>query len=231
MATNHRITRTSLGLVWAAALIVVVAGAHRGGGLAVRDARAQAEVGQPQRHFRVRRPAILSDADALVVYDQILDELVRGYGLSGLEPATAYVNWRRYNTTPYRSATHGNRYVSNYANATAASYGAFERSGVMPPGSILVKDSFAVTTRGEATVGPLFVMEKMQPGFNADGGDWRYTMVMPDGSLFGVTNGEGSKRMKFCAECHALVGAAQDHRYFLPKDYRRKFLDIKPDGG
>ncbi|MFQ5954688.1 MAG: cytochrome P460 family protein [Kiloniellales bacterium] len=228
---NHPTTRASLAFVAAATLIAGFAGVHRGdGGAAIQTARAEVDITRPQRHFKVRRPAILSDAEALIIYDQILDELVRGYGLSGLGPASAYANWRRYNKTPYRSATHGNRYVSNYANAVAATYGEYERSGTMPQGSILAKDSFAATTRGEVTIGPLFLMEKMQPGFNPMTGDWRYTMIMPDGSIFGITNGEGSMRVKFCADCHKVAGAAQDYRYFVPRNYRRKFLDIKTDG-
>ena len=210
--------RVSLVLFAAAALLA----------MGVEAARAQADVTRPQRHFKVQRPAGLSDPEAASIYDQILDELVRGYALSRLGPATDYRFWRRYNTAPYRSATHGSRYVSNYANATAKSYGGYERSGPMPEGSILAKDSFAVTKRGDVTIGPLFLMRKMAPGFDADTGAWRYTMVMPDGSIFGVTNAEGSERVRFCADCHNVVGAAQDHRYFVPKKYRTKFLNIKP---
>ena len=218
MPMGNRFIRFSLLLFTAAALLA----------MGVEAARAQADVTRPQRHFKVQRPAGLSDPEAASIYDQILDEMVRGYALSGLGPATGYRNWRRYNTAPYRSATHGNRYVSNYADATAKSYGAYERSGPMPEGSILAKDSFAVTQRGDVTVGPLFLMRKMASGFDADTGDWRYTMIMPDGSIFGVTNAEGSERVRFCADCHEVVGAAQDHRYFVPKKYRIKFLNIKP---
>ena len=46
----------------------------------------------------------------------------------------------------------------------------------------------------------------MAPGFAAETGDWRYTMVMPDGSVFGTTKGEGSERVEFCGSCHALAG-------------------------
>lgn len=212
---DHRFKRFGLAMIGATALI---AGA----------AEAQTDLTRPQRHFKVQRPADLSDADALSIYDQILGELVRGYALSGLAPASDYRNWRRYNTAPYRSATHGSRYVSNYANATAKAYGEFERSGPMPEGSILAKDSFAVTMRGDVTVGPLFLMQKMAPGFNAETGDWRYTMVMPDGSIFGSTGAEDSDRVKFCADCHKVAGASHDHRYFVPHGYRIRFLDVKP---
>jgi hypothetical protein len=59
----------------------------------------------------------------------------------------------------------------------------------LPAGSVVAKDSFAVTAAGDVFAGPLFIMEKMSQGFNAASRDWRYTMIMPDGSVFGVTNG------------------------------------------
>ncbi len=90
----------------------------------------------------------------------------------------------------------------------------------MPAGAILVKDSFAVTQKGGVFSGPLFVMEKMAPGFEASSGDWRYTTIMPDGSLLGTTNGSGSDRVEFCASCHAQVGAEQDHMFYVPEAYR-----------
>ena len=45
-------------------------------------------------------------------------------------------------------------------------------------------------------------------------------MIMPDGSLFGVTGGQGSENVQFCAECHALVTDHQDSVYFLPEEFR-----------
>ena len=95
----------------------------------------------------------------------------------------------------------------------------------MPQGAILAKDSFAVTEIGDVFSGPLFVMEKMQPGFNPASADWRYTMIMPDGSLLGTTNGDGSARVKFCVTCHEVVRADRDHMFYVPKGLR-----VQPDG-
>jgi hypothetical protein len=141
-----------------------------------------------------------------------------------------YRTWRRYNKTPYRSATHGERFVNNYGNAVAKSYSDYEAAGTMPAGAILAKDSFAVTTRGDVFLGPLFLMEKMAPGFNATSRNWRYSMIMPDGSLFGVTNGESSKRVTFCITCHESAGNENDHLFLVPNDYRVKIFSIQPDG-
>jgi hypothetical protein len=133
----------------------------------------------------------------------------------------SYQSWQRVNTVPYVSATHGSRYVNNYPGPEAAqAYGRFEEIGTMPTGGRIAKDSFTVSPDGRIAVGPLFVMEKMQQGFNASTHNWRYTMIMPDGSVFGVTNGQGSQNMQFCAECHALVAAEQDNLFFLPEEFR-----------
>ena len=88
----------------------------------------------------------------------------------------------------------------------------------MPVGAILAKDSFVVGGDGSVGRGPLFLMEKMEPGFNPDSDDWRYSMIMPDGNLFGVTNGTNSNAVAFCITCHVV--APVDHMYFLPMDLR-----------
>ena len=146
--------------------------------------------------------------------------MVSRYRLSMESYAGAYLAWPRYNAEPYRSAQHGERFVNNYANDKARAYRLYEDSGPMPVGAILVKDSFAVTQRGDVFSGPLFVMEKMPPDFEPSSGDWRYTMIMPDGSLLGTTNGSGSARMEFCVTCHAAVSADQDHMFYVPKAHR-----------
>lgn len=162
----------------------------------------------------------LTHAEAVAAYDCILDEMRAGYRKSGNETAVRYVEWRRYSIAPYRAATHGNRYVQNYANPTARAYGAFENAGVMPAGSVLAKDSFAVGDNGRVSAGPLFIMEKMTSGFNASSGNWKYTMIMPSGAVFGETRGKNSAAVEFCAECHAAVADEQDHMMFLPEEYR-----------
>jgi hypothetical protein len=178
---------------------------------------------RPTGHFQIENPASLGDADALAIYQRILSGMVEGYALSKLENAGGYARWRRYNKTPYRSAQHGERFVSNYANATAAAYGRYERAGALPVGSVIAKDSFTVTEKGDVFSGALFVMEKMDAGFNPESRDWRYSMIMPDGSLFGMTKGDGDDRVRFCITCHRAAGDAQDHLFFLPEAQRIDF--------
>ncbi len=166
----------------------------------------------------------LTDVEATATYDCVKGILKAGYVKSnlasagGLEIASGYQGWGRYSTRPYQSATHGGRQVQNYANAVAQAYGKFEESGRMPVGSVLAKDSFLVKT-GKVSAGPLFVMEKMPAGFNDESGNWRYTLVMPNGKIVGTTNGDGSKAVQFCVACHATV-ADNDHMWFVPSEYR-----------
>lgn len=94
----------------------------------------------------------------------------------------------------------------------------------MPAGAILAKDSFTVTRGGEVFAGALFLMEKMAAGFDPESHDWRYTMIIPDGSLFGTTNGEGSERVSFCVTCHESVDEDHHQMFFVPPDYRIEFL-------
>ena len=175
----------------------------------------------PRRHFRAKNPATLGDRDAERIYGELKVALSAAYRRSGDPTAAAYQGWKRYNTAPYRSASHGNRFINNFANKTAKAYGRYEDAGRLPVRSVIAKDSFIVTQDGTVTPGPLFLMEKMEPGFNYVSGDWRYIMVQPDGTLFGVTKGQGSRKVEFCIGCHLAV-EEQDHLHFIPAEYRRR---------
>ena len=141
------------------------------------------------------------------------------YAKSDKATASIYAGWKRYSSNAYVSATHGGRYVMNYADERSSSYGTYERGGAMPVGAQLAKDSFAVKANGAVSVGPLFLMEKMQKGFNKASDDWRYTMVMPNGSVFGTTKGAGADKVEFCIGCHQ-AGAERDSMLFVPEEYR-----------
>ena len=180
--------------------------------------------------------ASLGDKEVQAIYAQIASRLQEGYAKSAQPIAKAYAGWTRFNRVSYVSATHGNRYVNNFANPIAAdNYGKFEKAGPFPVGSILAKDSFRVqpadanpcatnpcaasagATEG-VEPGPLFIMEKMPAGFSPSTNDWRYSMIMPDGTIYGTTKGAHSDRVAFCAACHSVSG--HDSLFFLPKAYR-----------
>ena len=172
-------------------------------------------------HFALENPADLNGTQAEDIYQTILADMVEGYAMSDIAAAGVYWNWRRFNTAPYRSAQHGERFVSNYANTIGEVYGKFEDAGTLREGAILAKDSFTVTADGEIYAGALFLMEKMASGFYPESLDWRYSMILPDGSLFGMTKGEGHEEVEFCITCHELAGTEQDHLFFIPEDLRR----------
>jgi hypothetical protein len=156
--------------------------------------------------------------EAKAAYECIKDDLVAAYAVSGLEVATAYVNWDNYSAAPYLSALHGSRYVNNLGNDAAASYAEWEAGGPMVPGGILVKDSMTISTTGKVGVGPLFLMEKMEAGWYPDSDDWKYSLITANGSVMGETKGANSKAMNFCIDCH--LAAERDHMFFLPEELR-----------
>lgn len=174
-----------------------------------------------RRHFRARNETDLSDGQIEQIYRALKAELERRYERSEETTITKHQSWPRYNTVPYLSSSHGNRYANTYANATAKDYGRFEKAGTMPVGSVIAKDTFTVAPNGTVRPGPLFVMEKMQKGFNYVSGDWRYVAILPDGSILGETNGDAAESVEFCIACH-LVMEKQDHLHFLPEEYRKR---------
>ena len=176
----------------------------------------------PKSHMILADPANMSGRRANTVYLAIRQNMRSHYLASGDPITGAYQSWRRYNTLPYRSALHGELMVNNYANAIAARYGKYERLGNLPTGSIVVKDSFTVTKAGEVITGPLFLMEKRENGFNAASNDWLFMMVQSNGAVVGITKGENSTAVRFCADCHNKAPKGQDNLYFLPKEVRRR---------
>jgi hypothetical protein len=161
----------------------------------------------------------LSDAELTAAYQGVLPKLLAGYAKSGDPSISKYSKWAMFNRTPYVSETHGQRYVNNYANDIAKSeYARFEHAGKMPVGSVLAKDTFRVKAGGKVEPGPLNLMEKMPAGFNPDSGDWRFTLILPSGEVYGATKGKDSARVEFCAGCHAI--AEPDFMFFIPEEYR-----------
>ena len=179
---------------------------------------------EPREHFTIETPARLDDEDARSIYEAVADQMARGYAASNDPTAAAYRGWRRHNTAPYVSKTHGNRYVNNYANKVAKNYGRLEPGEALPVGSIIAKDSLTVTDKSDVFVGALFIMEKLPVGKSPDTGNWRYIMIMPDGSLFGDSQGEDADNVGFCHGCHASV-AKNDYLFGVPKAVKRAFAD------
>jgi len=176
-----------------------------------------------EEHLRLPRPGELPPAKAQSIYQSVEKTMADGYAPSRDAIAKNYPSWRRFNIAPYLSDTHGNRYVNNYANATAtkAGYGKLKAGQKMPPGAVVVKDSYTVTNKGEVFPGALFYMQKLAPGRSPATGDWRFVQILPDGSYIGDTVGDSPEDVGFCFTCHKAM-AEVDYLFFLPDEYRKK---------
>ena len=173
----------------------------------------------PKEHFKIERPVKLSADEANEIYDNLIEKMAAGYAQSHNKLAKDYRNWQRENSSPYLSAGHGNRFLNNYSNPKGEGYLKLRRGQKMPVGSILAKDSFTVTEDKEIFPGALFIMEKTAPGINPKTDDWRYVMIMPDGSLLGDSNAAGDEGMQFCHDCHKRA-KSRDFLFLIPKVFR-----------
>jgi len=185
-------------------------------GFAASDVAAQSS--GEDAHIAIENPADLSKDEALRIYESLQRRMARGYGAAQLDLLLNYQNWPLFNDAPYISATHGQRFVNSYANRIAHNYGTLKEGEKLPVGSVLAKDSVTVTDEGNIHPGALFVMEKLPEGTSPQTADWRYIMVMPDGSLFGDTMGFRASAVSYCHDCHEAV-ADRDYTFFVPEEY------------
>jgi len=153
-------------------------------------------------HVAVENPATLSQSEANKIYDEIRGRMARGYELAGLSIIEKYQSWKRYNSAPYISATHGQRFVNSYANRRVKAYGNLSQGEKYPVGSVFAKDSLTVTDDNKIYPGAMFVMEKLATGTHPETADWRYVMILPDGTTFGDTTGTEAELVEYCHECH-----------------------------
>ncbi len=170
-------------------------------------------------HIAIENPAELNKEEALAFYQSLTRRMARGYAAAQLDLIRNYQSWPLFNDAPYISATHGQRYVNSYANRMAHNYGTLQEGETLPMGSVLAKDSMTVTDEGNVHPGAMFVMEKLSEDASPATADWRYIMVLPDGSVFGDTSGDRSAAVAYCHECHELV-ADRDYTFYVPEDYR-----------
>ncbi len=160
--------------------------------------------------------------EAQALYDCISDSLYKSFQGSGVKEAAEYRDWSYASTSPYLSATHGSRFVVNLINDIGKkAYLDFLDQGLkMPVGTIAAKESFTIDRTGKVKRGPLFFMEKAERGALPDTNDWKYTLILPNGKVMGVTGTETGVKVKFCHDCHAAVADTQDSMLYLPEEYR-----------
>ena len=164
----------------------------------------------------------LTDAQVADLYACIEGGLLKGLNKSGKTEAAEFRGWFKPSTTPFRSATHGNRFMNHYINETGReAYMSFNDEGLkMLVGAIAIKESFNVSKKGKVQRGPLFIMEKVAAGTFPDTGDWKYTTITPNGKILGETGTDTAKKQKFCHDCHEAVLENQDAMFFPDEEYR-----------
>jgi hypothetical protein len=152
----------------------------------------------------------LTFEEAQVVYDCIAADLHAGYmkGDKKWIPAEFvrdYRDWTSANTLPANPGFHGGRFLLTRVNDIgAAEYLKFAEENVdIPAGTVIAKESFAVTESGKVRKGPLFIMEKVAAGVSPETDDWYYMMVAPNGAPMAVPV------MTACNECHIGIYGSQ----------------------
>jgi len=116
-----------------------------------------------------------------------------------LEAASAYSSWKKVNTEPVLSATHGGRNVFTYINDVAMPAG-MEANLPFAVGSFIAKESF---DKESGAAGPVFLMEKREAGYDPDRGDWHYSMI--EAGKVKLSGNSHNKDTKFCSDCHIAV--------------------------
>ena len=140
--------------------------------------------------------------------------------LARAEDATirATRGWRTMSSS-YTASEHG-MFLQVFANASAApDYAKAEQGGRLLPGAAILKRSFRVGMDGTASAGPIFVMERMAPGYDLSSNDWRFAVTTPDGKRVGESGGENAPAVAYCAGCHRSA-RVQDYLFFVPPRFR-----------
>ena len=145
----------------------------------------------------------LTFEEAQAVYDCIAADLHAGYmkGDKRWVPGgyvADYRNWTSANTLPANPGFHGGRFLLTWVNTVGAEeYLKYAEEDVnIPAGTVIAKESFAVTEAGKVQKGPLFIMEKVAAGVSPETDDWYYMMVAPNGVPQAVPV------ITACSECH-----------------------------
>jgi hypothetical protein len=161
--------------------------------------------------------------EARHLYACVEAAMANSYAAASDAPGVAeFRNWTLLSTSPFVSATHGSLMINHHANPVAEKiYTKWEAMAgqKFPAGSILAKESYSVAAWGEVRPGPLFLMEKAEPGTAPETDDWIYTRVFTNGRVQ-RTLGAGGDRLNFCHDCHAATIDDFDAMFFPPEEFR-----------
>jgi len=130
--------------------------------------------------------------------------LLSGYAQSKHVMAQIFGDWERATEYPFIHDVVGDRYLVVYGNERAVGDEKtlwLDRD--MPVGAIVVAAGFTVGESGELIAAPAMIYEKMVNGFAFGRGNWRQTLIAPDGEILGVSNGPGAENLTACVDCAA----------------------------
>lgn len=190
-----------------------------------RIAAAYERLPAPQRPADVPpRPSLLStpeltDQEAASIGDCMRPRLVALANASGDLRLKGSGEWRSFSSQFY-SSEHG-RYLEVAGNAAAAGFFEFEDGAPLPVGAVVTKRSYRVLQSGAVVVDPQFVIERMPKGYDERVGDWKFTLIAPNGAIVGESRGRDADKVEFCVECHKSAWR-QDFLFFIPPPYRAK---------
>ena len=186
----------------------------------VRDRRFFVDPCDPKK--RTEGLAKLTPAEANEAWTCLRDELQDGWEKSSHPIVNDYLDWQPYTNGIFQGAAQGGCYMEIVANADGAPYGRYEKSGLLPYGTRIVKGTFAGTQDGKLMLGTLLTMEKLiGKADTVTSGSWRFTHILADGNASDSQTKEGMKEIADCISCHrdAKFG---DFVFFPPKLARRK---------
>ena len=115
----------------------------------------------------------------------------------------------KMNSTPWNSRTHGHRWVNTYVSKRSAE--TYKNSGIMPEGSLVVKESFEDQGGKPSDIpGPLYLMRKGKTADSPQTGGWEYAMTWdkpvtgnPENIQGPVTWRTGDSHLNSCMKCHS----------------------------
>jgi hypothetical protein len=126
------------------------------------------------------------------------------YSASKNSIAQIYQDWHRRDDYPVKSPAHGGHYVAIYANDIAITPPTQQVIAGIAKGSAIATPIFNVGQNGKVSAGPMLIMEKMEPGFNTHGGDWRYTLIAPDGAVLSDNSSTNAGQFNFYKHCSGV---------------------------
>ena len=132
---------------------------------------------------------------------------------AALEVGADYKSYNKVSTGPFLSPTHGKRFVEIYVNDIGLE--AYKTGEDSPVGTVIVKSSWEAEGKGDArkatdVPGPLFVMKKMEAGFDDDHNNWWYGLhweQVPAKWQKAMGGAQAywrwpSKKVNYCSDCH-----------------------------